>query len=145
MRRPWRLAVLSAAVLACGVSPTGLMLALASAQERWERHEPAAYRMTIHRSCECLPEMSGPVVVSVRDGIVISRQYVPSGTPVTTTYAELFPAVEGLFALIDGALRDGVRPVDPRFDERLGYPTRFSLGDPATDAPLYTITQFTPE
>lgn len=142
----FRLAVLlPAALLACGVSPTGLMLALSSAQERWERHEPAAYRMTIQRSCECLPEMSGPVVVTVRDGAVISRTYVQSGAPVTATFAELFPAVEGLFALIESALRDGIEPVDPRYDERLGYPIRFSLGDPATDAPLYTITQFTPE
>lgn len=142
----FRLAVLlPAALLACGVSPTGLMLALSSAQERWERHEPAAYRMTIQRSCECLPEMSGPVVVTVREGTVISRQYVQSGAAVTATYAELFPAVEGLFALIEAAMRDGVRPINPRYDEALGYPIRFSLGDPATDAPLYTISQFTPE
>ncbi len=141
----YRVVLVSVAALSCGVSPTGLMLASSSAQTRWERHEPSAYRMTIHRSCECLAEMSGPVVVTVRDGSVISRQYVQSGAPVTSTYAELFPAVEGLFALIDRAIRDGVKPIDPRYDERWGYPIRFSLGDPAIDAPLYTITQFTPE
>ena len=121
------------------------MLALGSAQDRWERHEPAAYTMTIHRSCECLPEMSGPVVVSVRDGAVVSRQYVQSGAAVPAIYAEAFPAVEGLFALVDAAIRDGIEPIDPRYDAALGYPLRFSLGDPGTDAPLYTISQFTPQ
>ena len=80
-----------------GTAPAG---ELSAARSRWERSAPASYTVTIARSCECLPEMTGPVVVTVRNGVVDSRQYVRSGATVTTSYVSLFPGVDGLFAII---------------------------------------------
>jgi hypothetical protein len=94
----------------------------------------------IARSCECTAEMSGPVIVSVRNGVVESRQYTQSGATVASRYADVFPAVEGLFTLIDDAIRNGTKPLTVEYDPALGYPTRIALGDPAVDAPLYIVS-----
>jgi hypothetical protein len=102
------------------------------ARRRWAQQQPHAYTLTVSRSCECLPEMSGPVVVVVRDGQVESRHYVSSGEPVTSTYAGLFPIVEGLFALIDEALRQDAAKLDVDYDPTLGYPVRIAIDRDAT-------------
>jgi hypothetical protein len=127
----------------CGAS-TSPVAGHSAARARWERGAPASYTMTVSRSCECLPEMSGPVAVVVRDGTVESRHYVRSGTAVTAEYAALFPTVEGLFALVDAAAREGVTPLEVRYDVALGFPTYIALGDPAIDSPVYTVSAFTP-
>ncbi len=117
---------------------------LMTSRARWARLAPPAYAFTLHISCECLPEMSGPVRISVRDGAVESRQYVQSGAAVSAAYAESFPAIEGLFAKIEQAVRDGTRPLEVRYDATLGYPLRIVIGDPAVDAPVFTVSDFQP-
>lgn len=133
-------AVVLLSAAACNSGSTAPTSQLAAARARWERVGPASYTYTIMRSCECTPEMSGPVSVSVRSGVVESRQYTPSGASVATQYADAFPAVEGLFALIDQAIRNGTKPLTVEYDPTLGYPTRIALGDPAVDAPLYVVS-----
>ena len=128
----------------CGVSATAPESGLAAARFRWAQRAPAAYTITILRTCECLREMSGPVTVSVRNGVVESRQYVESGAAVPPQYVELFPTVEGLFALIEDGIRSDTRPLSAQYDATLGYPTRFSIGEPAADAPLYIVSEFQP-
>ena len=59
-------------------------------------------------------------------------------------YAGAFPTVPELFDIIDAALRAGTRPIDVDYDARYGYPIRAALGNVAADAPLYTISNFTP-
>jgi len=129
---------------ACNSGSTGPADELTAAKARWSRSAPDAYSYTIRRSCECLPESSGPVVVTVRNGVVESRQYTQSGAAVASQYADIFPAVEGLFAIIDGAIRNGTKPLTVEYHPTLGYPTRIALGDPAVDAPLYIITDLRP-
>ena len=133
-----------ALVVGCGLGSTGPADSLAAARARWARNAPAAYSYTIQRSCECTAEMAGPVTVTVRNGAVEARQYVSSGAAVTSEYAQIFPAVEGLFTLIDDAIKSGTKPLTTRYDPTLGYPTRIALGDPAVDAPLYLVSNLTP-
>lgn len=128
----------------CNLGNTGPAGDLAEARERWAHHGPPSYVVTIERSCACLPEMSGPVVVTVRSGTVESRQYVRTGTAVTAQYADLFPTIDGLFAIIEEGMRDGTRPFLAYYDATLGYPTRIELGDPAVDAPVYSVTELRP-
>lgn len=134
-------AVVTLSAAACNNGSTAPIVNLPAARARWSRVGPAAYSYTISRSCECLRETTGPVVVTVRNGVVESRQYTLSGEPVPPQYAEVFPSVEGLFALIDDAIRNGTTPLSVRYDPALGYPTRIALGDPAADAPLYLVTE----
>jgi hypothetical protein len=118
---------------------------LARARARWARSGPADYTLTISRSCQCPPESSGPVLVTVRGGAVVSRRYEFTGAPVAGTYAPLFPSVDGLFAKIESGLREGTRPQDIQYHPTLGYPTRFVFGDPAVDDPVTQVTRFQPE
>ena len=97
------------------------------AQARWAAQGPAAYRITMSRSCECLPEMSGPVVVAVSDGAIESRHYVATGAAVTSTYAALFPSIDGLFEIIEDARRVNVGRLDVTYDPTYGYPTRITI------------------
>jgi len=101
--------------------------------------------MTISNSCECLPGTSGPVVVTVRNGVVTSRRYVGTGAAVAASFAGAFPAVEGLFALVDAAVRSGTRPLDVRYHATFGYPTRIVMGDPAADGPVTSVSDFRSE
>ena len=148
MRRRFATVLLAAAIPAAALSAgacsasTGPVAGHTAARARWERVAPASYTMIVFRSCECLPEMSGPVVVAVRDGAVESRHYARSGAAVTPEYAALFPTVEGLFALVDAAAREGITPLEVRYDVALGFPTYIALGDPATDAPAYSVSDF---
>ena len=126
--------------VACNSGSTPPIDNLAAARARWARVGPATYSYTIQRSCECTAEMTGPVLITVRNGIVESRQYRQSGAPVPTQFIADFPPVEGLFGIIDGAVRDGIKPLTVQYDPALGYPTRIALGDPAADAPLYLVS-----
>jgi hypothetical protein len=133
--------LLSAA--ACGFS-TGPSEELALARSRWQRLGPPSYTYTIGLSCECTSEMAGPATVLVRNGIVESRSYVRTGATVPSEYTGTFTSVEGLFAMIDKAVRDGREPLVVRYDPILGYPTRIEFGDPAVDAPVFMISGFSP-
>jgi hypothetical protein len=147
-RRAAVVAALPLCAASCAANAAGPADAdrLEAARARWARRGPAAYTVTIHRSCECLPEMSGPVVVTVRDGAVTARRYARTGATPAPQYAPAFPGVEGLFALVDAGVRDAsTRPREVRYDAALGYPTRIVLGDPATDAPVYTVSGLRPE
>ena len=134
------IAVAWVALLAGCSSSTGPAESLATARARWARFAPASYSYTIQRSCECFAEAAGPVTVVVRNGAVESRQYVSSGATVTAKYAPIFPAVEGLFAIIDDAIRNGTTPLTAQYDPTLGFPTRIALGDPAVDSPMYLVS-----
>lgn len=112
---------------------------LANARARWAARGPDSYAVTVTRSCECLPEASGSVRVTVRTKAVESRVYTSSGAAVAAQYAPAFPSVEELFVMIDGAIRRGA-DVQVKYDPVLGYPTRFAEGDPAADAPLWVLS-----
>lgn len=147
MRRLHIVLVAAAALAACG-DGTRPIAELARAQARWVDHGPSSYSITILRGCECLPEMSGPVVVVVREGRVESRRYVPSGGPVDATFEDLFPTVDGLFGLIaDAAQQDSAR-LEVTYHPTLGYPTSIVIDYHPVyvdDEVYYYISNFEPE
>jgi Family of unknown function (DUF6174) len=118
---------------ACKSSVTGPVSELAAARARWSSVAPTTYSVVIARSCECLQAAAGPVLVTVRNGVAQSRQYTQTGAPVTGSLSERFPTVEGLFAVIDAAIRDRIQPMQVEYDPALGYPTRVFIGDTSAD------------
>lgn len=94
---------------------------LSDARRRWLDRGPASYSMDIFRSCECTPEMTGPVVVNVQNRTVQSRLYRSGGT-VPVNLVAAFPDVEGLFALIADAQQRNAHRLEVRYDTELGYP-----------------------
>lgn len=133
-------AIVGLGLVACK-STTTPQGGLAAARARWAARGPDSYAVTVTRSCECLPDASGPVRVTVRSKAVESRVYTSSGAAVSTQYAPVFPSVEELFVMIDAAIRRGAS-VQVKYEPTLGYPTRFAEGDPAVDAPLWVLSHF---
>ena len=118
---------------------------LQAARLKWERARPAAYTITVARWCECTQEMSGPVVVTVRDGAIESRTYVASAAAVGPTYADLFPSIDGLFERIDDAHRRRAASVEVTYDPRFGFPVTISIDYDrvmADDELTYRATNF---
>ena len=111
---------------ACG-GPTEPERQLQAARLKWQRARPAAYTITISRSCECTQEMSGPVVVSVRDGVIESRTYVATAAAVTAPYVDLFPSIDGLFERIDDARRRRAASLVVTYDPTIGFPATISI------------------
>jgi hypothetical protein len=136
--------LVSLAAAACA-SATGPGEALAAARARWAAHRPGAYRVTVSRSCECLAETTGPVVVTVRDGAIASRHYARDGTDVPARFAGYFPDVDGLFALVDSARARRPHALDVVYDPVAGYPHRVSIDYDAVmvdDEVAYAVLAF---
>jgi hypothetical protein len=154
-----RLLVLVPALLgaACG-SPTGpgvaVLLRTAAAEARWETNGSSSYAIVQHRSCECLPEMSGPVRLEVRSmpslppgpaTETVTMRYVSTGEPVPEIYRAGFLTVRQLFALIREARAEGAYRLTAEFDPALGYPSLVGIDydrDIADDEVVYTMSDY---
>jgi hypothetical protein len=116
-----------AAVAIAGCSDQSPTDELSAAQRRWNAWGPASYDLTVGRSCECTPEMAGPVVVRVRNGVVESKTYVGTGAPVDEfRFPAIFPDVPGLFQLVLNEIGKG-HVTDVDYDATTGYPLRIML------------------
>jgi len=58
----------------------------------------------------------------VIDGVVVERVYLSSGAPVPTDRGHFYPAVPGLFDLLEDANRQGAT-INVSFDQQYGFPT----------------------
>jgi Family of unknown function (DUF6174) len=137
----------AAATLGACDGPTAPERQLQAARLKWERTRPAAYTFTVARYCFCTQEGSGPVIVSVRDGVVESRTYVNSGAAVAPTYADYFPTVDGLFELIEDAHRQGADAINATYDPARGFPVVISIDyvrEMADEELSYSTTNFQP-
>ena len=125
---------LLAVVLILGCADFGPTEELSGARERWKRHGPASYDLTIERTCECLPSSSGPIVVLVRNGAIESR--TPEPDPFD---APRVTDVPGLFDQIAAAITAGALG-RIAYDFATGYP-RFiefdSDGPDIVDGEIY--------
>ncbi|HJU73950.1 MAG TPA: DUF6174 domain-containing protein [Gemmatimonadaceae bacterium] len=137
------LALVIGPVLGC-VDATSPDSELEAARRRWADSGPTSYAITISRSCECTPEMTGPVVVSVRNRVVESRTYTRTGTAVASGSIELFPSVEGLFRLIADAIAQRAASLVVRYDPTLGHPIVISIdwdADTVDDEVAYQVRE----
>jgi len=137
------LAVVSLAASGCH-DPSSPMASLADAQQRWLRARPAAYRITLLRSCECL--YSVPLVIEVRGDSVTAARVQTTGEPVPATTGAAI-SVDGLFTVVGQALSRRVVQLDATYDPRLGYPTHIYIdyAAPVVDDEIaYSVIAFEP-
>ena len=142
-------ACLAAAAVTVGAcdGPTAPERKLQAARLKWEHTRPAAYTYTVALYCFCPQEGSGPVIVSVRDGVVESRTYVNSGAAVAPTYADYFPTIDGLFEMIEDARRQGAYAINVTYDPARGFPVFISIDyvrEMADEELSYRTTNFQP-
>lgn len=135
---PFRLtgvAVCIAAFQGCsdlGPAPTGLEAEVAEHRRLWDAVRPTAYTFELERQCYCADDARGPVRLSVEGTLVLGRTYSGSGVSVSDDFSELFPSIDGLFDVLEDAIRRSAADVQVTWDESLGVPSHFFI-DYSTD------------
>ncbi len=135
--------LLAAGLNACGDDVTGVNGELESARARWAASQPNAYEMTVRTSCFCIENR--PVIVAVRAGVVESRRYADTGLAIDPRFASSFPAVEGLFAVVDDAVARKAALLDVQYDAVRGFPVRISIdyiSNALDDEITYLVSDF---
>ena len=129
MRKQGWLPGLLLALSACGATDpaAGPLVDLERAERAWARADLTSYVYSVERICFCTPDSRGPVRVRVEDGVVTGRTYVDSGGTVPDGIHDLFPAVEGLFAIVRSALESGAHSVRVTYHPDLGVPVDFYI------------------
>jgi hypothetical protein len=59
--------------------------------------------------------------------VVESRRYADTGLPIDPRFTPLFPAVEGLFAVVDSAVARNAAKIDAQYDALYGFPVRIAI------------------
>jgi hypothetical protein len=100
--------------------------ALADARARWDSVGVSEYQLQVGKICFCAPEVTAPVVVTVRGDEVVDVRYAegrPEGAP---DVPEDAPTVETLFDAVERAI-DEADELQVEYDPELGYPTRIGI------------------
>ena len=100
---------------------------LEDARARWRSAEPTSYEFTMQRLCFCPRELTSPVIVQVKAGLVESRRYADTGGPVDARWTAEFPAIDGVFAIVDAAIARRADKIDAVYDPTRGFPTRIDI------------------
>ena len=129
-------------------SPTGLSRDLADARARWSDAAIMSYQVTVYRDCgECPVGARRAVIVTVRNGVVASRRYADTGELVPATSASIFPSVDEMFGVIDGAIGSRAYKLDAQYDPTLGFPSSVFIdynAQTVDDETSYSLTAFRP-
>ena len=130
MKRTLTLALLASATLfpACsdmGPGSDDLERQIATQRAIWKAYRPATYTFDVERLCFCAEEARGPVRVSVAGEQVRARTYLGDGSPVDASYHDLFPSVDGLFDILEEAVRGGAHQIQVTWDPVTGAPLDF--------------------
>jgi Family of unknown function (DUF6174) len=97
------------------------------ARRQWEAQGLEDYRFVMRRLCFCGQEIVAPVVVEVSDGSVESQRYQETEEAVEARHADLWPTIEGLFALVQDAIdRDAFR-IEVEYDRERGHPVSIGI------------------
>jgi hypothetical protein len=137
---------LSAAGASCPSAPGKASGELTVHHAKWNARGLRHYRYEFQRSCECLPEMAPPVVIEVRDGIVVAVAHVQTGESLGSTSAANRPTVDELFNELQRAFRDADR-VDVTYDPTFDYPSRVTIDwdvNVADEERIYVAKNLTP-
>ncbi len=95
---------------------------LSRALRRWTSQGIDDYEFVVRRDCYCA--MGGVAVrVVVQNHLVVSREIDLTGVAVPSSAAYLYPSIDGLFGLLQGAIDDRADEITARYDSSYGFPT----------------------
>lgn len=121
--------LLLAALAGCGLGDDdGLQRQkLQEARTRWEGKDVASYSYLLELQCFCAPASQlQPVLVTVRDGAVVSLQYWDEDpakrTPAPASIFGAYDTVEELFDLIADAIDRDADVLQVGYDAEYGFP-----------------------
>jgi len=119
---------------------TGQLAELQQRRATWVARKIDNYRFHLTISCFCGSEITRPVVIEVRQGVVATVVDVEANKPVTNKF--LYPTITALF---DAAIAERSRGgnVTVAYDRLIGIPARLEVGTIANDAGvLYFLSDF---
>ncbi len=112
-------------------------------EQRWTAQKATNYSYIVKIGSFSPPEVTSPVVVTIKDGKPYSIVYVSDGKPATNTSFQRVDTIEELFSIVRAAIDNKYDAVSASFDASLGYPTQISLNpreDAFDDESGYTVT-----
>jgi heat shock protein HslJ len=117
---------------------TNDLASLQIAQAKWKSKSGQYYTIQTQRNCECLPEMSSQMKVSVLDNSVLSAVDINSDEVISTAVIAEITTVDDLFTLIEKAIADSIT-IEVTYHEEFGYPeiTKIGLEQLAVDGGLH--------
>jgi hypothetical protein len=114
-------------------------------RQLWNKKKISKYRYTLTKSCFCLVEARGPVVVEVRNGVTTSVTSVATGQPVSPDLFKQYDTVPKLFNVVTDAIARKASSITVEYNSQLGYPTKINIdyNTQIADEELYlTIENF---
>ena len=120
---------------------TGQLAELQQRRAAWVARGIDDYRVELRISCFCGGDITRPVLVEVRNGVVSKVWDLETAKPVANL--EPYPTITALF---DKAIAERSRGghVSVAYDRQLGFPARLEVGTVANDAGvLYFLGVFT--
>jgi hypothetical protein len=96
-------------------------------RRRWESLGIVSYDYTLRRSCFCATEAIGPVRISVRNGVVTARVYVDTGQPVASVFWDIFPAIDGVFDIVQKAIDREAADLRTSYDSGMYFPNEIVI------------------
>lgn len=114
-----------AALAACSDSLSPSFRALDAAETRWANAGLQSYEFTTTRTCECLPELSVPMRVTVTNSVVTAVTRISDAQSIDPSQ---WYTIENLFAVIRIELDRLPSRVDVEYDPTLGFPAHLVYG-----------------
>jgi hypothetical protein len=130
------------AISADTVQGTASLTELQQRRATWVTRGITDYRVQLRIACFCGSEVTRPVVVEVRGGVVAKVTDLETGKPATALTS--YPTITGLF---DAAIAERARGgfVSVAYDTAAGLPVRLEIGTLANDAGVqYQVSGLTP-
>jgi hypothetical protein len=142
MPRSAAVVLVLAALTACNTGPN--LDELERARTTWAGQNVQNYEITVRRLCFCATVE--PVRVRVVGGQVVSQTIIATGQALDPALAPWYPAVPGLFALVEDAYRRAYK-VGATFNRQYGFPESATIdyvGNAIDDELTVTVSDFAP-
>lgn len=97
------------------------LISLQSAKTKWDSNSGQYYTIQSQRLCECSPEMSALMKISILDNSVLSALDINSDEIISKEVQDEVQTVESLFVLIEKAIEDDIS-IEVTYNEEYGYP-----------------------
>ena len=123
LKRPFALLALLIGSWSCGAAgPATPVLELARAKAIWNASAIPNYEYVVANQCFC--GFGGvPVRIVVENGVVTSMTILASGQPVPPTAASAYHDINGLFLVIDDAIRRNAAVISAEYSPVYGFPS----------------------
>lgn len=128
-----RIASAGLLVCLCGVGGcdfigAGLQQAeLDAALAKWESQGIDTYEYRFSNACECLPETSGPIIITVFNDEVTAVRRPDDAAGLPPRDGGPAPTIPELFETVQSAIVEGADSITVEYDEEFGFPTQLTI------------------